>query len=55
LLTWTLMYIGLDNCRDIELMVDGFCLVLLESPPSRVPASRKPADNHESDDRNVHI
>ncbi len=55
LLTCTLTKIGFDDFDDIMLVVDGFCFILLESPPSRVPASRKPADNHVFDDRIVHI
>ena len=44
---------GLDVCGDKILVFDGFCLILLESPPSRVPASRKPPDNHVFGDRIV--
>ncbi len=32
-------------CSDVRFVVDGFRFLLLESPPSRVPASRKPLDN----------
>ena len=39
----------------IILTVDGFCLRLLESPPSRVPASRKPLDSHGPDGPVVRI
>lgn len=39
----------------VMLVNDGFCLILLESSPSRVPANRKPPDNHEPDGPTVHI
>ncbi|CAF4365418.1 unnamed protein product [Rotaria magnacalcarata] len=49
------MNIGLDNFDVILKCGDGFCCKFLESPPSRVPASRKPADNHVFGDRAVYI
>ena len=55
LFTCTLINIGLDIFDDIVLIVDGFRCILLESPPSWVPANRKPVDNHVLDDRTVHI
>ncbi len=44
---------GLDNCGDRMLVIDGFCFILMESPPSPVPVSRKPPDNHVFDGRIV--
>ena len=46
-----MVLVGLDS---VEFVNHGFFSILLESPPSRVPASRKPPDNHAPNVRIVH-